>query len=89
MSQCLILPASSQPGAQSAKVRLSKHYDHVELWVLRLLAIFTCTALALSFSSTRGIGILGTGILILLFPVPTILAIICGCIAAYLFRKGI
>jgi len=51
------------------------------------LAIFICTALALSFSSTRGIGILGTGILILLFPVPTVLAVIFGCIAAYLFHR--
>lgn len=51
------------------------------------LAIFICTALALSFASTRGIGILGTGILILLFPVPTFLAIIFGCIAAYFFHR--
>jgi hypothetical protein len=51
------------------------------------LAIFTCTALALSFASTRGIGILGTGILILLFPVVTTVAIIFGCIAAFLFHR--
>jgi hypothetical protein len=51
------------------------------------LAIFICTALALSFSATRGIGILGTGILMLLFPVPTTLAIIIGCIASYLFHR--
>lgn len=51
------------------------------------LAIFTCTALALSFASTRGIGILGTGILILLFPVVTIAAIVLTGIAAYLFHR--
>jgi hypothetical protein len=51
------------------------------------LAIFICTALALSFASTRAIGILGTAILILLFPVVTTLAIIIGCIAAFLFHR--
>jgi hypothetical protein len=51
------------------------------------LAVFTCTALALSFASTRGIGILGAGILILLFPVVTTVAIIFGCIAAFLFHR--
>jgi hypothetical protein len=52
------------------------------------LAIFICTALALSFASTRAIGILGTAILILLFPVVTTVAIIFGCVAANFFRKG-
>ena len=40
--------------------------------VTSLLALIVCTVLALSFASTRGIGILGMGILILLFPVITI-----------------
>jgi hypothetical protein len=48
-----------------------------------LLALSVCTALAMAFSSTRSIGILGTGALLLLAPVPTVLAIIFGCIAAY------
>jgi len=44
-----------------------------------LLALIVCTVLALSFASTRGIGILGMGILILLFPVITIaIALILG-----------
>ena len=51
------------------------------------LAIFTCTALALSFSSTRGIGILGAGILILLFPVVTTLALVLAGLAAFLFHR--
>jgi hypothetical protein len=51
------------------------------------LAIFTCTALALAFASTRGIGILGTGILILMFPVVTIVAIVLAGIAAFLFHR--
>lgn len=50
------------------------------------LAILTCTVLALSFSSTRGIGILGTGILILLFPVVTTLAIVFAGIAYLIYR---
>jgi hypothetical protein len=50
------------------------------------LAILTCTVLALSFSSTRGIGILGTGILILLFPVVTTVAIVLAGIAYFIYR---
>jgi hypothetical protein len=50
-------------------------------------AILTCTVLALSFSSTRGIGILGTGVLILLFPVVATVAFIVGCIAAYFIHR--
>jgi hypothetical protein len=50
------------------------------------LAILTCTALALSFSSTRGIGILGTGILILLFPAVTLLAIALSALAYFIYR---
>lgn len=54
------------------------------------LAILTCTVLALSFTSTRGIGILGTGILILLFPVVTTLAIALSCLAYFIYhhKKG-
>jgi hypothetical protein len=51
------------------------------------LAIFTCTALALSFASTRGIGILGTGVLMLLFPAVTTLAIALAGLAAFLFHR--
>lgn len=51
------------------------------------LAIFICTALALSFASTRAIGILGTGILILLFPVVAIAAIVLAGIAVYFFHR--
>jgi hypothetical protein len=51
------------------------------------LAIFTCTALALSFASTRGIGILGTGVLMLLFPAVTTVAIVLAGIAAFLFHR--
>jgi hypothetical protein len=54
------------------------------------LAIFICTALALAFASTRGIGILGTGILILMFPVVTIVAIAFTGIAYFIYhhKKG-
>jgi hypothetical protein len=51
------------------------------------LAIFTCTALALSFASTRGVGILGTGVLMLLFPAVTTVAIVLAGIAAFLFHR--
>lgn len=51
------------------------------------LAIFTCTALALSFASTRGIGILGAGILILLFPVVTTVALVLAGLVAFLFHR--
>lgn len=51
------------------------------------LAILTCTVLALSFSSTRGIGILGTGVLILLFPVVTTVALVLAGLVAYLFHR--
>ena len=51
------------------------------------LAIFTCTALALSFASTRGIGILGAGISMLLFPVVTTVAIVLAGFAAFLFHR--
>jgi hypothetical protein len=52
------------------------------------LAIFICTALALSFTSTRGIGILGAGILMLLFPAVTTVAIALAGVAAYLFHRN-
>lgn len=51
------------------------------------LAIFVTTALALSFASTRGIGILGTGILILLFPVVTTLALVLAGLVAYFIHR--
>lgn len=56
------------------------------------LALIVCTSLALSFASTRALGILGTGILILLFPVITIATIVLGCAVAYFIhchKKGI
>ena len=45
-----------------------------------------CTVLALCFASTRGIGILGLGILILLFPVITIAIALLGGIAFILYH---
>jgi hypothetical protein len=51
-----------------------------------ILALVVCTALALAFSSTRAIGILGTGILILMFPVATTLAMASAGIA-YLIHQ--
>jgi len=54
-----------------------------------LLALIVCTALALSFASTRGIGILGMGILILLFPVITIAIALLGGIAFFVFQRYI
>jgi hypothetical protein len=50
------------------------------------LAILVCTVLALSFASTRGIGILGTGILILLYPVVTTMAIAVTGLAYFIYR---
>ena len=51
------------------------------------LALLTCTALALSFASTRGIGILGTGILILLLhPAIRLVALFLAGLAAYAFH---
>ena len=56
---------------------------------MTLLALIVCTVLALSFASTRGIGILGMGILILLFPVITIaIALILG-IAYFVYQRYI
>lgn len=52
-----------------------------------ILALVVCTALALSFSSTRGIGILGTAVLILMFPVVTTLAIVLAGIAYFIYRQ--
>jgi len=54
-----------------------------------VLALVVCTVLALSFASTRGIGILGMGILILLFPVITIAIAICGAIAFFVYQRYI
>jgi hypothetical protein len=56
-----------------------------------LLALIVCTVLALSFASTRGIGILGMGILILLFPIiTTAIALILGAaFFVYHHKKGI
>ena len=51
------------------------------------LAIFACTGLALAFSSTRGIGILGVGILMLLFPAATTLALALAGLTAYVFHR--
>jgi hypothetical protein len=52
-----------------------------------VLALIVCTVLALSFASTRGIGILGLGIMILLFPVITIaIALILG-VAYFVFHN--
>lgn len=43
------------------------------------LALVVCTALALSFVNTRSLGIIGTGLLILLFPIiTTVLALLLG-----------
>lgn len=56
------------------------------------LALIVCTLLSLSFASTRAIGILGTGVLILLFPRITTATIVLGCGVAYLIyrhKKGI
>jgi hypothetical protein len=52
-----------------------------------ILALVVCTTLALSVASTRGIGMLGTGILILLFPVVTMLAIVLAGIAYFIYRN--
>lgn len=52
-----------------------------------LLALIVCTVLALSFSSTRGIGILGMGILILLFPVITIAIALLFAIAFFVYQR--
>ena len=51
-----------------------------------VLALIVCTAFALCFSATRGIGILGLGILILLFPVITLAIAICGAIAFFVYH---
>lgn len=51
-----------------------------------ILALVVCTALALMFSSTRGIGILGTGVLILMFPAVTTLALVLAGIAFFIYR---
>ena len=50
------------------------------------LALTVCTALALYFPSTRAIGILGTGVLILLHPTITITAI-ASCAVVYFVHK--
>jgi len=54
-----------------------------------LLALIVCTVLALSFASTRGIGILGMGILILLFPVITTAIALLGGIAFFVYQRYI
>ncbi len=51
------------------------------------LALIVCTALALAFSSTRAIGILGTGILILLISPVVTIAIVTICGVAFLIYK--
>ena len=51
-----------------------------------LLALIVCTVLALCFASTRGIGILGMGILILLFPIITIAIALLGGIAFFMYH---
>jgi hypothetical protein len=53
-----------------------------------ILALVVCTTLALFFSTTRGIGILGTGVLILLFPVVTIATVAFACVAYFIHKKG-
>jgi hypothetical protein len=56
-----------------------------------LLALVICTLLALSFPSTRGIGILGTAILILFYPVATTVALLFGGTATLIIlqrKKG-
>jgi hypothetical protein len=53
-----------------------------------VLALVVCTALAMSFSSTRGIGILGTGVLIVLFPVITLTAMALFAVAYFIHKKG-
>ena len=52
-----------------------------------VLALIVCTVLALSFASTRGIGILGTGILILLFPVVTTAIVLVLGIAFFIYQR--
>jgi hypothetical protein len=51
-----------------------------------VIALIVCTVLAMMFSSTRGIGILGTGILILLFPVITTAIVLLGGVAFFVYR---
>jgi hypothetical protein len=51
-----------------------------------VIALIVCTVLAMMFSSTRGIGILGTGILILLFPVITTAIVLMGGVAFFVYR---
>ncbi len=52
-----------------------------------ILALIVCTALALSLTSTRAIGILGTGILIILFPAVSTATIVIGGVVAYLIHR--
>jgi hypothetical protein len=52
-----------------------------------IFALTICTALALTFSSTRGIGILGLGILILLFPVITTAIVLIGAVAYFVYHR--
>jgi len=51
------------------------------------LALVVCTALCLSFSTTRGLGILGTGVLILLFPVVTTAIVLMGGVAFFIYQR--
>jgi hypothetical protein len=51
-----------------------------------VFALVVCTVLALSFSTTRGIGILGMGILILLFPVITTAIALMGALAYVVYH---
>ena len=50
------------------------------------LALTICTALALLSPSTRGIGIIGTGVLILLHPTLTITTIVSSAVAYYIYK---
>lgn len=51
-----------------------------------ILALIVCTVLSLSFASTRGIGILGLGIAIVLFPVITTAIVLMGGVAYFVYR---
>jgi hypothetical protein len=51
-----------------------------------IIALVVCTALSLSFSSTRGIGVLGTAILIMFFPAVVLAVALLGG-AAYLIYQ--
>jgi len=56
--------------------------------MLAILALVICTLLALSFSSTRGMGIVGVALCILVAPVITTVAVLIGgTVALFVFHR--